>query len=392
MTPGKNRFSSLVVGGGPAGASAALGLLRAGYDVTLLEQRTQWQGRVCGAFLDPEAVRHLEWLGLKDAAVHAGAVPVHRALVTGHGGASAEVSITRKGREGLGLPRKTLEEMLLEAVKERGGRVLMGVRALSMTRQSGGWRIAARSRAAGALEFSCAVPVLADGRFSLGHCTDKKPAAGWFGWNAEFENVEHAPGELSLHFYVGGYAGALTFASGRSNVSGLHRKRDKRHLHWETIFNEILEKQPFFRSRMSRARRVSAWHGVGPLPFASSLRPSRGPVLAGDAAAVGDPFMGEGIGRALAAGPLLFQTMQNRSVSSRPDAVLPEYNRLWKKYYAARLRLGGCLRTAVGSEPLAAPFLNFFLRRNALVNALTPFFHQGFKPEEAKRGVAVRFY
>lgn len=57
---------AVVVGAGPAGASAAIGLLRAGYNVQILEQRTHWTGRVCGTFLFPNSIPTLTWLGIWD--------------------------------------------------------------------------------------------------------------------------------------------------------------------------------------------------------------------------------------------------------------------------------------------------------------------------------------
>ena len=70
-----NKPCADVIGAGPAGLSAAIGLTRAGYRVNVTEQRLRWTGRVCGCFLSPEASRHLQWLDvLRD--VEAVAVPV----------------------------------------------------------------------------------------------------------------------------------------------------------------------------------------------------------------------------------------------------------------------------------------------------------------------------
>ena len=44
-------LTAIVVGAGPAGLSASIGLARAGFSVRVLEQRKEWQKRVCGSFL-----------------------------------------------------------------------------------------------------------------------------------------------------------------------------------------------------------------------------------------------------------------------------------------------------------------------------------------------------
>ena len=115
------RREAVVIGGGPAGTSAALGLRRSGFEVTLLEQRKHWNGRVCGAFLNPEAVVHLEELGVLGMIMGAGAVPVQSAMLTAPSERTARVEIGQEGRSGLALPRKTLEETLLHAAQCAGG-------------------------------------------------------------------------------------------------------------------------------------------------------------------------------------------------------------------------------------------------------------------------------
>lgn len=352
--------SALVVGGGPAGSSAALGLLRRGHEVTLFDQRSRWTGRVCGAFLNPEAAGHLDWLGLKEEAEAAGALPVPEAEVT-FAGLARSVATRQRGRWGLALPRRALEDLLLEAVRRAGGRVEPGVQVKSFRKEGLRW----------ALETSGGprkgdLLVLADGRFSL-HAPAAKEPRGWYGWNASFEGAGQAPGSLSLHLYPGGYVGVMTFSSGESNVCGLRLRKNGAALDWASVFQDALEKQPAFRRLMKDARRTGDWRGVGPLPFSPAMRRGNGFFPVGDAAAVGDPFMGEGIGRALGAGPLLYECL------GKTDP-LGSYERLWKGHYAARLRLGGLLRFCLARPALGAAPLAFLLRRR-LMEKLTPLFH-----------------
>jgi geranylgeranyl reductase family protein len=53
----------LVVGGGPAGASAAYWLARRGFDVTIVEKKTYPRDKTCGDGLTPRAVRQLVDMG-----------------------------------------------------------------------------------------------------------------------------------------------------------------------------------------------------------------------------------------------------------------------------------------------------------------------------------------
>jgi len=57
----------LVVGGGPAGASAAYWLAEAGHDVVVLERKTFPREKTCGDGLTPRAVKQLADMGLEEA-------------------------------------------------------------------------------------------------------------------------------------------------------------------------------------------------------------------------------------------------------------------------------------------------------------------------------------
>jgi len=389
---------AIVIGGGPAGLSAALGFLSRDVTPTVLEQRPRWQARVCGAFLSPEAVRHLEELDLLSALRARGAVPVTETVVTGSDGRTAAIPIGQQGTPGLAVARFDLEQTLTEAVRMRGGRVLAGVRVIAHVRTRTGWVVDARPTATAArivgglkasdfstlidgregrrLRFEAPFLALADGRFSSAADRARQPRRrGWYGWNATFVNTRQAPGTLSLHFYDGGYVGALTFANGETNICGLSVRSTKGERSWEHIFEEAVERQPALRALLSESRRMSPWNGVGPLPFCRTMRTGRGEILAGDAAAVGDPFMGEGNGRALAAGPLIADAMD--AGRNDPERVQRAYREKWKRAYRPRFWIGAAARIVLAYPPLLNMGMSTLLKRPAALRRATPFFHVG---------------
>jgi 2-polyprenyl-6-methoxyphenol hydroxylase-like FAD-dependent oxidoreductase len=318
--------------------------------VTLLEQRSNWPGRVCGGFLNPEGVGHLRTLGVFDAVVAAGAVEVASSRLTTSRGMDRAVSVTVGGTMGLAVPRKVLEETLLDVARELGVTVRMGVRAVAARKADGGWAVVARRGPAVERHVSD-LAVLADGRFSLAATLAPKRRQGWFGWNATFGDVPQRPGELSMHFFPFGYFGVLTFADGSTNVCGLTYFASNDRRTWGERWQSVLQAQPHLARLVAGATRVSDWQGVGPLPFTPAMRPSNGPVLAGDAAAVGDPYMGEGISRALGTGPILQRVLEAKTEA--PLRVAPE---AWHRRSPAAAPAAPLPWSAPTGDPPARPF------------------------------------
>ena len=366
--------TALVVGGGPAGTSAALALRAAGFEVVLLEQRDHWAGRVCGAFLSPEAVASLSALGILDAIRNAGAADVEAAVVTAPSGSTIELPVREGGAGALALPRHALEDTLLELVRRAGATGEMGTHGSSVRWEDPDWAVDIRSAQGGQGLRRARLVVIADGRFTIAAPVKQKPTAGWFGWNASFRGVPGKPGALSLHLYPGGYVGVLPFADGTANACGLAWFPRGIGQPWQAVWERVLDRSKPLRDLMYAAERIDEWRGVGPLPFHRGMRSSLGPLLAGDAAGIGDPFMGEGIGRGLATGPLLTKTFAATGPDD-PAAIRRGYNRAWKARYARRQLVGRAARRVLRSPVLAPAGIRLLMLGSPLLRRLLPLFH-----------------
>ena len=159
--------SAVVVGGGPAGASAAIGLKRSGLDVTLIEQRTNWQGRINACFLCPEAVGELGHLGVLEAVRDGGAADVTNGALTFPGGEPLAFEIRRDGVAGLALPRQLLEDTLLERARTEGVTVEMGTKASAVHPDGSRWIVSLRDARDRTSRRRFTLVVLADGYHTI---------------------------------------------------------------------------------------------------------------------------------------------------------------------------------------------------------------------------------
>lgn len=152
----------LVIGGGPAGAIAALRLQRLGYDVQLVERAPLGRSHV-GEGVSAGVARQLAFLGLDDVLTEAG----H--LAFDH----SETWWTSEGFERTPAPpglatvdRARLDAHLLQRVASEGVQVRCGVRVRAAERRDAGWRVSLDA-AEGPGELQARFLVDASGRASV---------------------------------------------------------------------------------------------------------------------------------------------------------------------------------------------------------------------------------
>lgn len=130
-----NMVETIVVGGGPSGASAACALASAGRDVVLLERSAGPHHKVCGEFLSIETQEILRQLSV-DPVAH-GAVPVETVGI--HIG--RRQTAARLPFRALSLSRLRLDQALLVRTREAGADVRTDVAVQRVMRGDDHWEV-----------------------------------------------------------------------------------------------------------------------------------------------------------------------------------------------------------------------------------------------------------
>jgi flavin-dependent dehydrogenase len=138
---GSGRRRALVVGGGPAGAAAAVQLARAGH-ATMIVERTCGNGWRAGETLPPVAAEVLRALGVWERFLADGHRPSRRtATAWGEGRLHLEHHLFNPHGSGWHVDRERFDGMLVAAAEEAGAQRRRGARVTSVERWGHRWRV-----------------------------------------------------------------------------------------------------------------------------------------------------------------------------------------------------------------------------------------------------------
>lgn len=325
----KTRCDVAVIGGGPAGAVAALLAVRAGLDTLVIERATFPRDKVCGGTLNGNAISALVTAGARSALTAAGSVALRRFEL--HAGDSrVDVPLTLHEA----VARRDFDAELLRLAESAGARVFLGANASIVDHGTENVNLEARTEV-GRTPIRARVVVAADGLGSrvLGESTVAERSRIGAGAVLDCADDSLPAGVLRMAVGRGGYVGLVRLPSGELDVAAALDAEFVRGRTLGRACDDLLEQAGLDAPRL----RDRSLHGTTTLTR-TPASVARGRVFAvGDAAGYVEPFTGEGMGWAfscaLALAPLLA-----RAVAGDVD-VASEYTRSIERAVRARQRL-----------------------------------------------------
>jgi flavin-dependent dehydrogenase len=289
--------AALIIGGGPAGASLAVRLARAGRPVLLIEREAGPHDKVCGEFLSFEAAAYLAELGLDARAL--GAVPITTVdLLHRHLTARSDLPF-----KALSLSRRIMDEALLAKAAEVGARLIRGRRVTRLQRGADRWR--AQLNDGETVEATDVF--LATGKHDLrGWGRPAGRQADLIGfkqhWTLAPEQAGRIRGRVELHLFPGGYAGLEPVEDDHANLCLVVRKRalDAAGRSWPSLLESLATTCPSLSTRLKGARPSTGKPlAIAAIPYGYVRAHGDGLWRLGDQAAVIPSLAGEGMSIAL---------------------------------------------------------------------------------------------
>jgi geranylgeranyl reductase family protein len=337
--PSSSTYDALVIGAGPAGASAAWALARGGRRVALVDRDPFPRDKTCGDGLIPDALGALDAMGLRAAVAREAASPRALRVYAPNGR-----SVALRG-EFLCLSRLRFDRMVVEAAVTAGAELLEPMTALRPIRRDGVVAGAHFKAEGGEREVRAAVTLLATGANAtaaraFGLASPAKPNA--VAGRAYFK----APPEMAALYQdlaivyerslCPGYGWIFPGPAGYYNVGvGFFSSRRGATPRLHELWARFTTRFAPARELLAASEPVGAFRGA-PLRLglqdATLGRP--GLLVLGDAAAMTYPATGEGIGKAMESG-----LMAGRLVSAqwpRLDTVHAAYDAEFRSAFRER--------------------------------------------------------
>ena len=326
------RTDVVVIGAGPAGCAAALGLRQAGLEVTLIEQSAGAPDRFCGEFLSGEATATLRALGGLETLRSLDPVRIRRMALYSPRGSLFEMPLAA---EGFGVARPRLDPALLELVRRRGADYLSGVKISSFNGNvSEGFVLRAEEE----FEIRARAVVGAWGkRSSLDRLLGRRflsKATGFVGVKARFQGVVRGE-NVNLFAFRGGHCGLVSIDSDLGTLGILARQQTLREVGGRplALINHARESNPALGAALAGCEIVDgSVNSIAQVPLMRKEPERRGVVFVGDCAGITAPFLGIGVTNAFRSGAAAAECLSGwLARGEEPRRALEGYRTRWSR-------------------------------------------------------------
>jgi flavin-dependent dehydrogenase len=371
----KDRYDIVIAGAGPAGSATAIRLALAGLNVAIVEKAVFPRPKLCGEFISPECIEHLETLGVLPDVSLAGAVDIDRTVFYARGGRSLTVASDWFGmaNRAIGLSRAALDDVLLQRVVDLGVDLINGVVNGLVFGKDGSvegvkLKDSPSIRALVTIDATGRTRALARHAVGKRQPTRRPPHVAF---KAHFEGTSLEPGACEIYSYRGGYGGCSSVEGDRSNLCFIADARDTRERgsDGDRMLNEVVFSNKRAQFVLGQAERVTDWIAVPVDKYGRhDPTPAPGLIAVGDAASFIDPFTGSGILLALQSAKVAADSVIGRTRDVA--AISSAYEIGYASNFDSRFRISSLIRRAAFVPLVADATIAFLSMSQRLTRAV----------------------
>ena len=362
----QSQFDAIIIGAGPAGASAAILLANAGWSIALIEKQIFPRRKVCGECVAASNLPLLDALGI-GAAFMAQAGPELRQVALMRGTRTVHAKLPAAPHPiyawGRALGRETLDTLLLERASAAGAVVLQPYTVQDLQGSAGKHQCILRK--AGSQQqiiLKAPVAILAHGsweplpalRTQQRQQGQMQKPSDLLAFKANFRGADLPAGLLCVLAFEGGYGGIVLGDDGLITLACCIRvdrletlRRTAPGLPAGDVVEAMLKRDcAGVAEALKTATRCGAWLASGPLAPGVRLQADDAAFRIGNAAGEAHPIIGEGMSMALQSAWLLCRRLIRARRAERTfhdpvwqRAVHAQYASEWRQQFAPRLRL-----------------------------------------------------
>jgi len=350
-------YDIVVIGGGPAGASAALFLEKKGYRVALLDQAFFPRDKVCGEFISPAADDIFSDLGILESIEALNPMRLCGVVISANENSCLQVDYpnTVDGRTmtSLSVERSILDDLMINQVRNSNIQLMEGFKVTDLLFDEGNV-CGVKGHDEIKKKFSIKAKIVIDGggrnSISLRRLNLRKSSTGEgkIALAAHWEGVKELRSYCYMHISHPGYTGIAPVGHNRANVVLVV---DRSHLigfNVEQFFIKTVLGNRLRKRILGGGTPVEKIRTVDSLAYSVKKINCGGLLLVGDATGFIDPFTGEGIYLSLRSSQLAVGVVKNAfdkfDFSSRQ---LQRYDRIRKKEFRRKNILSKLLQCLI---------------------------------------------
>jgi len=359
----------LILGAGPAGIATACLMSRKGYQVEVLDASYFPRTKICGEFLNPQAVQWLDREGLLNSLLEIQPYPIHGMRLSDHQGREFIGHYLPAGTTGYAILRKNFDALLVNLARSSGVQILEGYQATKLIIENGD-AIGVSGLAPDGTSFEKFAEMIvgADGRNNLIGRT--------FGWMHTWKHLrKHAymtyfqplPDLIDcgeIHLVEHGYIGIAPIDSTLANVALVIDEKycpaaddDPKEFFLRSI------RASHLRFRFDGLQPLSPLITAGPLAYRMKRISGHRTILVGDTCGFIDPFTGEGINYAFLSSDLAAETLEACFKQNRfDDEMLQSYDQKHHAQFRQKKKLSLLLQKALSRTTIADYVIGRFVK------------------------------